>query len=55
MYEAKTVKVWDPLVRIGHWVLAASFLVAFATEDDLMTLHSFAGYLVLAVVAVRIP
>jgi len=55
MYEAKTVKVWDPLVRIGHWVLAAAFLVAFATEDDLLALHSFAGYVALAVVAVRIP
>ncbi len=55
MNDTHTVRVWDPLVRVGHWILAASFLVAFATEDDLMTLHSFAGYLALAVLTVRIP
>lgn len=55
MSTTDSIKVWDPLVRIGHWVLAASFLVAFSTEDDLITLHSFAGYLALAVIAVRIP
>ena len=30
------VRVWDPLVRLFHWSLAVSFLVAFLTEDDLL-------------------
>ena len=38
------VLVWDVLVRIGHWLLVALFFVAYFTEDDLLTLHSWAGY-----------
>ena len=50
---AATVRVWDPLVRILHWTLAVAFLVAWLTEDDLMTVHIAAGYVVLAAVGVR--
>ena len=49
-----TVRVWDPLVRILHWTLAAAFLVAWLTGDDLMTVHIGAGYVALAVVGARI-
>ncbi len=51
---ASTIKVWDPLVRIFHWSLVAGFFVAYLTEDDFMSLHVWAGYLVGALVAVRI-
>ena len=46
--------VWDPLVRAGHWLLFAGFFVAYLTEDDLLTVHVWAGYLVGAVVVVRV-
>lgn len=48
------VMVWDPLVRVFHWSLVASFFVAFLTDDDLMSLHAWAGYLVTALVLLRI-
>jgi len=48
------VKVWDPVVRLGHWLLVAGFTVAWLTEDDLETLHAWAGYLVGAIVAWRV-
>ena len=50
-----TVKVWDPLVRIFHWALVASFAVAFLVgeERDLRTLHLWAGYSAAALVALR--
>ena len=49
-----TVQVWDPLVRVGHWVLAAAFCVAYLTEGEPIFIHSWAGYIVAALVAVRV-
>jgi len=40
------VPVWDWLVRIGHWTMVAGFFMAYFTEDDLLTLHVWAGYVV---------
>lgn len=52
--RAETVKVWDPLVRVLHWALVVAFFVAYFTEDDLQVVHVWAGYVVGAVVIVRI-
>jgi len=49
-----TVRVWDPIVRYGHWVLAAAFFTAYLTEDDFLTLHVWAGYVVGVVVCIRL-
>ncbi|RDV03223.1 cytochrome b/b6 domain-containing protein [Undibacter mobilis] len=49
-----TVKVWDPLVRIAHWSLATLFLVAYATGDDIETVHIAAGYTIAALVTLRV-
>lgn len=47
-------KVWDPLVRVIHWILVVSFFIAFAAEDDLLTLHVWAGYLLGTAIVVRL-
>jgi cytochrome b len=52
--EARTVRVWDPLVRIGHWLLAAGVLVAWLTRHSPGPWHEWLGYAVLAIVVVRI-
>jgi cytochrome b len=52
--NVREVRIWDPIVRYGHWVLAAAFFVAYLTEDDLLTAHVWAGYVVGTVVLVRI-
>ncbi len=50
----QTVRAWDPLVRVFHWSLVFSFLLAFITEDDWMNLHVWAGYAVAMLVGFRL-
>jgi len=54
MQTNSTVKVWDPVVRVFHWTLVATFLIAYVTEEDFLSLHVWAGYLLLAAIAVRL-
>jgi len=54
MNNSKRIQVWDPLVRIGHWLLVLAFFTAYFTEDDFMTQHTWAGYTVAAIVFTRI-
>lgn len=49
-----TVKTWDVFVRIFHWTVAVSFFVAYFTEDEFLTLHVWAGYVIGALVVLRI-
>ena len=50
-----TVYVWDPLVRIAHWLLAACVLINLTglVEEGEMW-HRYIGYTACAVVAVRL-
>lgn len=50
----KWIPVWDPVVRIGHWLVVLGFFAAYLTEDDLLEVHVWAGYLVGAIVIVRV-
>jgi len=50
----KMVKVWDLPVRLFHWSLAAAFVVAYLTEDDWLSLHTFAGYTVAGLIVFRV-
>ena len=54
MSNSSQVKVWDPLVRFFHWSLVSAFTIAYITEDDFLTIHSWAGYLILILLAIRI-
>jgi cytochrome b len=54
MAGSRTVRVWDPLVRVFHWSLAASFLGAYLIGEDGGQLHRALGYTVLGLIAFRL-
>ena len=48
------IYVWDPVVRIFHWSLVTAFLVAYITGDDESLIHNNAGYVILALISIRV-
>ncbi|MDD5322740.1 MAG: cytochrome b/b6 domain-containing protein [Methylococcales bacterium] len=54
MKPHELIKVWDLPLRIFHWLLVAGFFVAYLTEDELLTIHVWAGYLVSGLLLFRL-
>lgn len=54
MRDTVKIKIWDPVVRIFHWVLVASFAIAYLTEEDFLTIHIWAGYIIFGLLVIRI-
>ncbi|MBK1726347.1 cytochrome b/b6 domain-containing protein [Halorhodospira neutriphila] len=52
--QERSVRVWDPWVRISHWLVAAGFLAAYLSAEEVMALHVWAGYLVATLVLLRV-
>ena len=52
--QARGVRVWDPLVRVVHWSLAAAFAVAWFSHGGYLPVHRAAGYAIVVLVVVRI-
>jgi len=48
-----SVRVWDPLVRFGHWLLAASVIFALMSDES-RSLHKLAGYAAAGLVVLRV-
>jgi cytochrome b len=48
------IRVWDPFVRIFHWLLVAGFATAYLSGDDFPGLHVWGGYLVAALLVLRL-
>ncbi len=48
------IRVWDIFVRFSHWSVALGFFVAYFTEDEVLALHVWAGYVVGVFVVMRV-
>jgi len=51
---ARFVVVWDWPLRLSHWLLAASVLIAWFTANVFDTVHEISGYTALGVLAFRL-
>ena len=51
---ATTVRIWDPLVRVFHWSLVASFAIAWISAEEWNDLHQWAGYAAGALITFRL-
>ncbi|MGD8591720.1 MAG: cytochrome b, partial [Gammaproteobacteria bacterium] len=54
MHNDTKIKVWDPVVRIFHWTLVTTFFIDYFTEEELLTVHVWAGYILLIILGIRI-
>ncbi len=51
---SEDIRVWDIFVRVFHWSLVVTVLIALLTEDDFLSLHVYAGYGAGLLIMVRI-
>ena len=55
MQSEASIKVWDIGVRVFHWSLVAFFAIAYIMgEIETETLHAYAGYVIIGLLAFRI-
>lgn len=50
----RSIKVWDPVVRVFHWGTALLFFANFAVFEDDSPAHRYAGYVLFTLVLVRL-
>jgi len=48
------VRVWDPFVRLFHWSLASSFIIAWFTPVFAESVHHWAGFAAAGLVSLRV-
>jgi len=51
--EPASIRVWDPVVRLGHWILVLAFAIAWFS-DDFLEVHEWSGYVVAGYLAIRL-
>jgi cytochrome b len=54
MSTNNSIQVWDLPVRLFHWSLVASFVVAYLTSEDENIWHIYSGYAVLGLISFRV-
>jgi len=52
--DRRTLRVWDPLVRLLHWGLVAGVVLGWTTTEWNVDWHQPSGWAALAIVGVRI-
>jgi cytochrome b len=50
----KSIRVWDPFVRVFHWALVAGVITQLATAEDLKSVHAKVGYIIAVLLVFRV-
>jgi cytochrome b len=50
----QTIIVWDHFIRVFHWTLVATYLLAWASAEDWQGLHERSGYFILVLLGLRL-
>jgi cytochrome b len=53
-HPTKTLRVWDPLVRIFHWSLVISFTVAWFSSSSRDDFHQWIGFIAAGLISIRL-
>lgn len=48
------IRVWDPLLRLFHWILVTSIAIAWITAEESETWHEWIGYVALSLIGFRL-
>ena len=48
-----SIPVWDPFIRFFHWSLALTYLVSWASAEEMWLLHEKTGYFILILIGLR--
>jgi cytochrome b len=51
--ETAEVRVWDPFIRVFHWLLAAAVIIDWITDEPRWT-HIWLGYLAATLMVLRV-
>ena len=54
MKRPEEVLVWDPLLRLFHWLLVLSFIIAWYSQEAHYEIHIGSGYSILGLVCFRL-
>ncbi|MDH5631746.1 MAG: cytochrome b/b6 domain-containing protein [Gammaproteobacteria bacterium] len=49
-----SIYVWDPLVRLFHWSLVLSFIIAYISGEEESLIHIYAGYFIMGLIGFRL-
>ena len=52
--STKTIRVWDPFVRLFHWSLVAGMIAVWVTSSSRDDTHQWIGFVVAGLIAARI-
>jgi cytochrome b len=51
--QVAEIRVWDPFIRVGHWLPALVVIIDWITDEP-RWVHVWLGYLALAIVVSRV-